>query len=250
MVAVTAATIMAVSIYNYVKTCAMVYYCIMLKSKATLKSQNYMKKTVTFLALALSMSAFSQGPCCPTGGNRFDQLSIEAEYGLNYTRSPIQTDFKHWGIGARYMFNEYWGVKADYANDRFSSDNGRKGTGGLYYRLSAQAVYNIGRTLNLPNLTGGRLNMLLHGGAGYSHLNIYDDVESDNMGNVILGGTLQLYISERFALTGDVSGVLNFRQQNGFDSTNVGKTYTGKILNASIGLTYYLGRNKGDADWR
>lgn len=209
-----------------------------------------MKKTVTLLALALSMSAFSQGSCCPTGSNRFDQLSIEAEYGLNYTPNPSQTDFKHWGIGVRYMFNEYWGIKADYANDRFSSDNGKRGTGSLYYRLSAQAVYNIGRVLNLKELTDGRFNMLLHGGLGYSHLNIYDNIESDNIGNAILGGTLQFYINERFALTGDVSGVLNFSQQNGFDSTHMGETFTGKILNASIGLTYYLGRNKGDADWR
>ncbi|MNK16402.1 hypothetical protein D3C87_345660 [compost metagenome] len=209
-----------------------------------------MKKTVTLLALALSMSAFSQGSCCPTGGNRFDQISLEAEYGLNYSRNPSQSDFKHWGIGIRYMFNEYWGIKFDYANDRFSDDNGKKGTGSLYYRLSAQAVYNIGRVLNFNRLTNGNLNLLLHSGVGYSHLNVYENKESDNIGNFIIGGTLQYYISDRFALTGDVSGILNFRQQNGFDSSHASDTFTGKMLNASIGLTYYFGKNKNTADWR
>lgn len=209
-----------------------------------------MKKTVTLLALALSMSAFSQGSCCPTGGNRFDQISLEAEYGLNYSRNPSQSDFKHWGIGIRYMFNEYWGVKLDYANDRFSDDNGKKGTGSLYYRLSAQAVYNIGRALNFNELTNGNFNLLLHSGVGYSHLNVYERENSDNIGNFIIGGTLQYYISDRFALTGDVSGILNFSQQNRFDSSHARDTFTGKMLNASIGLTYYFGKNKNTADWR
>jgi len=204
-----------------------------------------MKKTITILMLVLSMQAFSQ---MSVNRNRFNQFSIEADYGLTYTRAPKQTSYKHFGFGFRYMFDEYWGIKADYAHDRID-DNGTKGTGSIYDRASVQAVYNIGRLLNMTYLTDGYLNVLLHSGVGYSRLDPFENRHYDNIGNFIIGGTAQLYINESFALTADVSGILNFRQQNNFDSKYI-DTHTGKMLNASIGITYYIGRNKSRSDWR
>lgn len=197
------------------------------------------------MALALSMQAFSQ---LSVTRNRFNQFSLEADYGLTYTRGPKQTSYKHVGFGFRYMANEYWGVKVDYAHDRID-DNGIRGTGSIYDRASVQAVYNIGRVLNFRDLTNGNVGLLLHSGVGYSRLNPYENKEYDNIGNFILGGTVQLYISPSFALRGDLSGILNFRQQNTFYSQYTADTYTGKMLNATIGITYYLGRNKNRADW-
>ncbi|MFD2601153.1 hypothetical protein [Flavobacterium suzhouense] len=203
-----------------------------------------MKKTITILALALTTQAFSQ---LSVTRNRFNQFSFEAEYGLTYTRNPTQTSFKHSGIGFRYMANEYWGVKFDYAHDRID-DNGTPGTGSILDRASVQAVYNIGRVLNFRELTNSTVGLLLHSGVGYTRLNPFEERDYDNIGNFIIGGTVQLYINDSFALRGDLSGILNFRQQNSFYSEYNG-TYTGKMLNASIGLTYYLGRNKNRADW-
>ncbi|MHA3789851.1 hypothetical protein ACX0HA_16710 [Flavobacterium hauense] len=204
-----------------------------------------MKKTITILALALSMQAFSQ---LSVTRNRFNQFSFEAEYGLTSPRGPAETSYKHAAVGFRYMANEYWGVKIDYAHDRID-DNGTPGTGSILDRASVQAVYNIGRVLNLRDLTNSSLNLLLHGGVGYSRLNPFENKKYDNIGNLIIGGTAQVYINSSFALTGDISGILNFRQQNSFDSEYLGRTYTGKMLNASIGLTYYFGRNGNRADW-
>jgi OOP family OmpA-OmpF porin len=148
------------------------------------------------------------------------------------------------------MVDEYWGMKIDYAHDGID-DNGTKGSlGSLYDRVSAQAVYNIGRTFNLPNLTGGNVNFLLHSGIGYSRLNPYESTTYDNMVNFIIGGTAQLYISESLAFTGDLSGILNFRQNSTFGSKYMEGNYTGKMITASIGLTYYIGRNKNTADFR
>lgn len=203
-----------------------------------------MKKTITILVLALTTQAFSQ---LSVTRNRFNQFSFEAEYGLTYTRNPTQTSFKHSGIGFRYMANEYWGVKFDYAHDRID-DNGTPGTGSILDRASVQAVYNIGRVLNFRELTNSTVGLLLHSGVGYTRLNPFEERDYDNIGNFIIGGTVQLYINDSFALRGDLSGILNFRQQNSFYSEYNG-TYTGKMLNASIGLTYYFGRNKNRSDW-
>jgi hypothetical protein len=205
-----------------------------------------MKKTITVLVLMASMQSFSQ---MYKSRNRFNQFSLEAEYGLTYTRNPSQTDYNHIGLGFRYMIDEYWGIKFDYAHDKIE-DNGTIGTGSIYDRGSVQAVYNIGRLFNFRELTNSTVNLLLHSGVGYSRLDIYQNKDHDHIGNFILGGTVQVYISESLALTGDVSGILNFRQQNRFDSSYTGETFTGKMLTAGIGLTYYFGRNKNTADWR
>ncbi|PZR16198.1 MAG: hypothetical protein DI539_17975 [Flavobacterium psychrophilum] len=204
-----------------------------------------MKKTITILALALATQAFSQ---LSVTRNRFNQFSFEAEYGLTHTRGPKQTSYKHSGIGFRYMQNEYWGVKVDYAHDRID-DNGTPGTGSIVDRASVQAVYNIGRVLNLRDLTNGNVGLLLHSGVGYSRLNPFEEKRYDNIGNFIIGGTVQVYINSSFALRGDLSGILNFRQQNSFYSEYLNENYTGKMLNASIGLTYYFGRNGNRSDW-
>ena len=204
-----------------------------------------MKRTITFLALALSMQAFSQ---MSVNKNRFNQFSFEADYGLTYTRNPSQTSYKHFGVGFRYMWSEYWGVKIDYAHDKID-DNGTPGTGSLYDRGSVQGVYNIGRCLNFRDLTNGTVGLLLHSGVGYSRLDPYHNDDYDNIGNFIVGGTAQVYISPSFALRGDISGILNFKQQNNFDSRYEGDTFTGKMLNATIGITYYFGKNKNRADW-
>lgn len=204
-----------------------------------------MKKTITILALALSMQAFSQ---LSATRNRFNQFSFEAEYGLTSTRGPGETSYKHAGIGFRYMANEYWGVKFDYAHDRID-DNGTRGTGSILDRASVQAVYNIGRVIGMRYLTNGSVSLLLHGGVGYSRLNPFENKKYDNIGNVIIGGTAQVYLTPSFALTGDLSGILNFRQHISFDSQPLKEYYTGKMINASIGLTYYFGRNGNRSDW-
>ena len=199
-----------------------------------------MKETITFLSLLLSSAVFSQ--------SNFTQFSLEAEYGLNYSRNPKQTELNHVGLGMRYMFDEYWGIKGDYGYDGFSSDESPE-TKLTSHRFSTQAVYNIGRLLNLREVTHGSINLLLHSGIGISLLDSDTATGLDKVGNFIAGGTLQVYISNSFTLTGDISGILNFSQNTRFDGLRQ-KEFTGKMLNASIGLTYYLGKNKSTSDWR
>ncbi|MNX92787.1 Outer membrane porin F precursor [compost metagenome] len=53
------------------------------------------------------------------------------------------------------------------------------------------------------------------------------------------------------ALTGDLTGIVNGKQNWNFDgmgSTTTG-AFDGVLLNASVGLTFYLGKNEKHADW-
>lgn len=201
-----------------------------------------MKKTITLLALLLSTMSFSQE-------SNFSQYSLEADYGFNYARNPKLTGFTHFGFAFRYMIDEYWGIKFDYGHDSFESETIPSSTGTLN-RLSFQGVYNLGRLLNFREFTGGTVNMLLHGGFGGTFIDSDSIGGTDKAGNLIGGGTLQVYVSERFAIMGDVSAIMNFSQQMRFDGIYSGRTYTGKMLTATIGVTYYFGLNKSTADWR
>ncbi|MDO3387183.1 hypothetical protein QWI17_15150, partial [Gilvimarinus sp. SDUM040013] len=101
--------------------------------------------------------------------------------------------------------------------------------------------------------------LLAHGGAGYSWMNndatkgadgkVFDD--NDNMVNVMVGLTPQLRLTDRVVLTGDVSYVRNIRQNVAFDGNSEisGSGFGGEIWNATLGLTFYLGKNQKHADW-
>lgn len=207
-----------------------------------------MKKLFSLLALILSLACWSQ--------RAMDQYSIEAAYGLGVSGDPGITGFSHYEIGFRYMVDEYWGIKFDFGSDKFrTGDNPEIGSD--YNRYSVQAVHNLGRTLGLTNSIKTPINLLAHGGLGYSSLKSQISGSTDKIGNVIIGLTPQLYINKSLALTVDASFILNFTQHLNFDGLhpqrNEGeplKSFTGKMFNASIGLTYYFGRNKSDSDWR
>lgn len=206
-----------------------------------------MTKKITLLLLFLSL-------CVSTNAQRrFDQYSLEAGYGLGMSGSPGITQFSHFEIGFRYMVDEYWGIKFDFGSDKFrTNDTPELGTD--YKRYSVQGVYNLGRAMNLTYVGDGYFNMLAHGGLGYSSLKSTSRKDPDNIGNVILGITPQFYLSDDFALTLDTSLILNFSQHYDFDGTYPkGKpsnnAFIGTVINASIGITYYFGRNKNGSDW-
>lgn len=200
-----------------------------------------MKNKLTILLLLLGISAFSQ--------SNFDQYSLEADYGFNHTRNPKMTEFRHFGFGFRYMFNEYWGIKFDYGTDSFESET-TPDVGAKYSRFSAQGVYNLGRAINLKRVAGNSVGLLLHTGMGISVLDSDAAKKTDKIGNVIIGITPQVRITDFLTLRTDLSGILNFSQQQKFDGNKVKGGFTGKMLTASIGLTYYFGRNKSTSDWR
>lgn len=199
-----------------------------------------MKNKTTLALLLITGAAFSQ--------NHFNQYSVEGSYGFNYGRSPELSGFNHFDVGFRYMANEYWGAKADYGYDMFKSKDGLDSNTTLN-RVSLQAVYNIGRLLSVKDIAARTFNVLLHGGGGLTLLKT-EDGSSDKGAHIILGGTAQFYISPKVALTGDVSGILNFKQNYNLEGNRAAGDFTGKMLTVSAGITYYFGRNGSTSDWR
>ncbi|QYJ67350.1 hypothetical protein [Flavobacterium litorale] len=206
-----------------------------------------MVRKITLLLLLFSFSANAQ-----RGG--VDQYSLEAGYGLGISGAPGITEFSHFDVGFRYMVDENWGIKFDFGSDKFRTGNSPE-LGTDYKRYSIQGVHNLGRTLSLNQYANGYLNLLAHGGLGYSSLKSTTRGGTDNIGNVIVGLTPQVYISESFAFTVDASFILNFTQHFDWDGTYPEgrpnkNAFTGNLTNISFGITYYFGKNKNRADWQ
>ena len=202
------------------------------------------KITLSILFAVLSITAY-----CQNG-----QFSLEGGYGVGISSRSAVSGQGHFEFGARYMFNEYIGIKADYGQDKFSTKTGVE-TGSTYQRVSLQAVYNVGRALYFPDYTDGLVNALVHAGAGLSRIESTVLNDDDRIGNVIVGVTPQLFITRNLTLHADLSYVVNIRQHYDFDGyqhfkDDVAKPFVGGLLNASVGLTLYLGRNESDNDWR
>src|SRR5690606_31937899 len=96
--------------------------------------------------------------------------------------------------------------------------------------------------------------VLIHAGAGYSLMNYNAPVEldvNDNMLHLIGGVTPMIRLGNKVTLFGDLSAIGNIRQTLTIDGTqhNNKRDVDGFILNASIGLNFYLGSADNHADW-
>lgn len=222
-----------------------------------------MKKIIlsTIMAGALAFGANAQD---------FDKWSLEVGAGFNKPMAPLGPDFLsptlnlgHIELGARYMFNEKFGLKLDYGfgsmREAQGNDSQSLSFDTKYFRMNLQGVANIGRIMNFESFTRN-FGLLLHGGAGIGRVNpeenLYNDF-NDDVYTIMFGITPQFKLSENIALVGDISTVLNGRQtvtwdggtairpaiDNGFYGAN------GTWWSGTLGLQFYLGKSEQHADW-
>ncbi len=188
----------------------------------------------------------------------FDKWSIELNGGVNKPSRTMSSGFYtktfnlfHADLGVRYMFNPKFGVKLDFGYDKFEDGKGSPAFESTYLRTSLQGVVNIGRVLNFETWTN-TFGLLAHGGFGASQLTSKNGFQGeDYMGNGILGLTGQIKLNNSIVLTGDITGIANGKQQHNFDGMSQVTTSAidGILMNASVGLTFYLGKNEKHADW-
>ncbi|MFT4854668.1 MAG: OOP family OmpA-OmpF porin [Algoriphagus sp.] len=222
-----------------------------------------MKKLIlsTIMAGALTFGANAQ---------EFDKWSLEIGGGLNKPMAPLAGGYLsptlnlgHIEFGARYMFNEKFGLKLDYGFGSVkesadpNADTGPFNT--KYNRLNLQGVANIGRIMNFESFTRS-LGLLLHGGGGFGRVSPEENLLrgfKDDVYTIMFGITPQLKLSKNIALIGDISTVLNGRQtvtwdgskpilpaiDNGFFGAN------GTWWSGTLGLQFYLGKSEEHADW-
>ncbi|WP_158858642.1 OmpA family protein [Lunatibacter salilacus] len=218
-----------------------------------------MKKLIlsTLMAGALVMGTQAQ--------DDFNKWSIDINGGFNKAMAPMTPGYHsqviglgHGDLGVRYMFNEKFGTKLDFGLGSFSNaaDNPEFSTN--YYRLNLQGVANLGRIMNWETFTQ-RVNLLGHFGAGIGQVtpqeNEWADFK-DNTYNFIAGFTGQVKLGERVSLNGDISTIINGRQNVAFDgASSIGMGDAGYYgANAvwwtgTLGLSFYLGSKSTHADW-
>lgn len=223
--------------------------------------RNYIIFTLYFFTIL----SFSQ--------KKYNVFSAEIGYGFNIPLTPSNgiesKDYifpRHLDLGIRYMFDEYFGVKLYYANDRFQNVK-NKNIGNGYHRLSLEVVYNIEQALDLLD---DDFNLFFHAGIGITYafpeaikrfknggeftfgLTPYNTKNFERIGNIIFGITPQYRYSDDVALTFDVSYVINTQQQYGYDGEMLYIDRTkvkGSFINFTLGIQLYLGRKRRHADW-
>jgi OOP family OmpA-OmpF porin len=221
------------------------------------------KKLASVSLLLLAFAASAQNMATTTAQTSidkapYDKWSLELNGGVNkptrtmtpgYTTSTLNPF--HADLGVRYMFSPKFGVKLDVGYDQFTEKDNTPDFESRYVRASLQGVVNIGRALNFETWTN-TIGVLAHGGFGVSQISTETGYGGqDYMGHGILGLTGQIKLSNSVALTGDLTGIVNGRQNWNFDGMGTTSTgsFDGVLLNASVGLTFYLGKNEKHADW-
>ncbi|KRD11505.1 flagellar motor protein MotB [Flavobacterium sp. Root901] len=215
-----------------------------------------MKKSVIILAFALGLTAMN-AQTEANSSNNYNKWSIEFAGGVNKPQKPFSEGYftstpSPWvgDLGVRYMFNNKFGLKADFGYNSFTDKSNSLNFDSKYYRVDLQAVANLGRIMNFETWTN-TIGLLGHAGFGYAQLRNDSYRGADEMGNFIAGVTGQIRLSNRIALTGDFSTIFNASQDHSFDGAYLpeNRGYSGLIFNGTVGLNIYLGKNAKHADW-
>lgn len=213
-----------------------------------------MKKIVMTLAFALSLT-FANAQTEKSSPN-YNKWSVELGGGFTKPQRPLSAGYSTdtpspWvgEIGVRYMLNNKFGLKLDYGYNSFKNGKGSVDFNSKYQRLDLQGVANLGRIMNFETWTN-TFGLLGHAGFGVGTLTNNNFKGKDWTGNFIAGVTGQIKLSDRIALTGDFSSILNASQDHTFDGAYVeNRGFSGLIFNGTIGLQVYLGKNQKHADW-
>jgi outer membrane protein OmpA-like peptidoglycan-associated protein len=218
-----------------------------------------MKKVILTLVFASAFATLSaQTEPVKNINPEFNQWSVELAGGFNKPMRPMSAGTRTAvvspyvaDLGVRYMFNNKFGIKADFGYNSFTEGDDSQSFDTKYYRADLQAVANLGRIMNFETWTN-TLGLLAHTGFGLGFSEKTDGAYAkDRMGNFMAGVTGQIKLSDRISLTGDFTTILNAKQDLGFDGVSVPtkRGFGGVLFNGTVGLTVYLGKNAKHADW-
>lgn len=217
-----------------------------------------MKNLILTFAFASAITTLSaQNKIEKSTKTDFNKFSIELAGGVNKPQRPMSSGYFTStpspyvaDLGVRYMFNNKFGLKADFGYNSFKGKNNSIDFDTKYYRADIQAVANLGRIMNFETWTN-TIGLLGHAGFGLAQLEDENSAIKDRMGNFIAGVTGQIKLSNRIVLTGDFTTILNTNQNQSFDAATAANTrgFSGILFNGTVGLTVYLGKNEKHADW-
>ena len=218
-----------------------------------------MKKILLTLVFVSALSTVSaQTETVKSTEIGFNQWSFELAAGFNKPQRPMSAGYSTSlispfvvDLGARYMFNNKFGLKADFGFNSFTEKSNSPSFDTKYYRVDLQGVANLGRIMSFETWTQ-RIGLLGHAGFGLSMLERKDpSYLKDRMGNFMAGLTGQIKLTDRISLTGDFTTIVNAKQNRSFDgaSPSYNRGFSGILFNGTAGITVYLGKNVKHADW-
>ncbi|TDE46539.1 OmpA family protein [Flavobacterium rhamnosiphilum] len=218
-----------------------------------------MKKIILTLVFALAITTLSaQTETEESTGNDFNKWSVELAGGFNKPQRPMTAGYNTTlvspyvvDLGVRYMFNNKFGLKADLGLNSFTGKKESVDFDTKYYRVNLQGVANLGRIMSFETWTN-RIGLLGHAGFGLGMLERKEpSYKKDRVGNFMAGLTGQIKLTDRIALTGDFTTILNAKQNLAFDGASSSSTrgFGGILFNGTAGITVYLGKNVKHADW-
>ena len=214
--------------------------------------KNLLAITFAFIVTALSAQTETENKIT------FNKWSIELAGGAHAVSSPFTSGYYSAApglftvdLGARYMFNNKFGLKADFGFNNIDSKSNSKDFNTKYYRFDVQGVTNLGRIMNFETWTR-TIGLLGHGGLGVGYLDGDHFTTTDYVGNIMGGLTAQIKLSNKIVLTGDATAIFNSKQNHNFDGIGANpesRGFSGRVFTATLGLTFYLGHNENHADW-
>ena len=218
-----------------------------------------MKKVLlTIVAFIALHSVNAQNETITKNEIEFNRWSVELSGGINKPEQPLTPGYTTAilspytaNLGVRYMFNNKFGLKTDFGFNSFTGGEKSIPFDTKYYRVNIQGVANLGRIMNFETWTK-TIGLLGHAGFGLSFLERKEpSYVKDRMGNFMLGLTGQIKLSDRVALTGDFSTIVNAKQSVTFDGASLNNMpgFNGSLFTGTVGLTIYLGKKAQHADW-
>jgi OmpA-OmpF porin, OOP family len=201
-----------------------------------------MKNIILSVVLFMfGFSVFSQKFSHPAG-----KFSIEAGYGISIPFGNVSSisnnsfiSLTSFEIGTRYMLDDYWGLKGQFAYDSYQGANN---IGSNFNRVDLQVYYNLGELLNLPVSTHEAIGLFVHSGFGLTSAQSLQQNNKDLMGNFIIGVSPHFQLNKTLSLTTDLNTVFNVKQSNFFDGYKLGPSEKDSGLSVSflVGVAYYL----------
>jgi len=192
---------------------------------------------------------------------QFNNLSLEVGGGAHFPFNPKDSkdqtslsnyiSMKQFQVSGRYMFNEKIGLKGQYAYFYFQDKENHLNKSAMH-KVTLEAVYNLGNALNFNYAFQERFTLLLHGGAGVSFLKPKESYDYEKIGNLQLGITPMVKISNQVAFYMDVTPVINLMQHYSYGGELLNaehKAQSGFFLTANAGFVLYLGNRNQHADW-
>ncbi len=185
---------------------------------------------------------------------RFNTFSVEVGGGVHVPFAPSKDikrldylSLKQFQISGRYMFNERFGLKGQYAYHSFE-DRQNTQFGTELNKVTLEAVYNLAKAFDFHYTIQEKVTLLAHAGLGVSVFSPKDGLSYEYMGNLQFGLTPLIKISNSVALYLDGTFVVNINQ-NFLYSGESSESTIGGFPTANIGFVFYLGEKRYHADW-